>query len=75
MGDHLQTKDFFEDFDIGLHKFAHNLHGTIFLSLRALTNGTNEILNVGADLFQIFEIYFMLRQIYTLKGNCHIHIF
>ena len=31
MGDHLQIKgDPIEDFDIGHHKSAHNLHGTYF---------------------------------------------
>ena len=38
MGDHLQIKgDPIEDFDVGHHKSAHNLHWTYFLSLRVLT--------------------------------------
>ena len=38
MVDHLQIKgDPIEDFDIGHHKSAHNLHGTHFLSLGVLT--------------------------------------
>ena len=42
MSDHLQIKgDPIEDFDIGHHKSAHNLHGTYFLSLRALPAAFN----------------------------------
>ena len=46
-----------EGFDKGHHKSAHNLHGTYFLSLRALTT-KYKYWKQGSDVFEINTISF-----------------
>ena len=66
MGDHLQIKgDPIEDFDIGHHKSAHNLHGTYFLSLRVLTILRSQKLVSVVEVIKLMNI--LLQNEYVVK--------